>query len=180
MEKVAVIKRLQSQITELQIARGNERLPEHRQVKLEQFFIEKSGPDAALHKNRKIARIARGHLRMRDFFAQRFAAQNMEQNARRGPAVRGLLFDQRARRENRTVIYLLQRRPSYRFLSVCSMIGSGFTAAPSPSHACAISAVSASRSSGRLTPSSSTWSSAFGAAVALACRACARCSRYST
>src|SRR5260364_417345 len=73
MEKVAVIKRLQSQITELQIARGNERL--------------------------------------RDVVAQRFAAQNMEQNARRSPAVRGLLFDQRARRENRTVIYLLQRRP---------------------------------------------------------------------
>jgi len=109
VQKVAVIKGLQAEIAEFQIARGVQRLAQARQVEFGQPLVQQLGRDAALDELRKIPGVTLGHLRLRHFLAQDLDADGIEQQPRGDVAVGGIFFDQRTRRQDRRLADFLDR-----------------------------------------------------------------------
>ena len=109
VQEVAVIQGLQAEIAEFQIARGVQRLAQARQVELGQPLVQQFRGDAALDEFRKILGVALGHLRLRHFLAQDLDADGVQQQPRGDEAVGRILFDQRARRQDRRLADLLDR-----------------------------------------------------------------------
>ena len=100
MQEIAVVQRLQAEVVELQVAAGVERRAQARQVELHQLLVQQFGLHALLDELREIFGVALGHLRLRDFIAQDFVADRVQQQPRGGAGVGGLLFHQRARRQD--------------------------------------------------------------------------------
>ena len=109
MQEVAVVQRLQAQVVELEVARGVQRCAQAGQVELGQLVVEQFGVDAALDELREVVDVARAHFRLRDFFAEDFAADRVQQDARRDLAVRRVLFDQGTRGQDGRVVHLRHR-----------------------------------------------------------------------
>ena len=109
MQEVAVIQGLQAEITELQIALRIQFLGQTLQIKLPQARIQQFCRDTLLDELRKIGRITCRHIPRRDLFAQRLAANGIQQQARGDKIIGRLFFDQRTRGKNQTLAHFVQR-----------------------------------------------------------------------
>ena len=108
-QKIAVVERLQAEVAELQVALGFQRRAELLQVVVRERFVQEADLDAVLDQAREALRVARRHIRVGRFLAQRLEADRVEQEPRGDEAVGGILFDQRARGENEAFAHLVHR-----------------------------------------------------------------------
>jgi len=100
MQKIPVIKRLQTKVAELLIAFGLHRRAELGQVKAPQLFIEQAGLDPAFDELREVLGIALMHVRLADNLPKHFFANCVKQESCGHLTVGGILFNQRACRQN--------------------------------------------------------------------------------
>ena len=96
VQEVAVVQGLQAEVVELQVAAGVQRSTQAGQVELLQLLVQQLGLHTLLDELREVLGVARGHLALGDLAAQDFAADGVQQQARRGAGVAGILLDQRA------------------------------------------------------------------------------------
>src|SRR5581483_7144213 len=107
VQKVAIIERLQAEITELQIALGDERAPEPAEIELLQALVEQLRLDAVANEFREIFGVAGLHRVLGDVLAQHFSANRVQQQPRGDSGIGRILFDQRARGEDGAPLYFL-------------------------------------------------------------------------
>ena len=97
MQKIAIVKNLQSEIAELEVAFGVECGAEAFQVVVGDTLVEQLGCNAFPDQLRKHLGIACLHFGLRELLADRLQPQRVQQQARGDIAVRGVFLDQRAR-----------------------------------------------------------------------------------
>ena len=116
-QKIAVVKRLQAEIAESEIALGIDGRAEFFAV---EFFahigVQQFGVDARAQHLRQMARIQLRHLRRRNIGPQRFALEFGEQQARGDKRIIRLALDERARGENRRLAHVVFARAIEQFL----------------------------------------------------------------
>src|SRR5690606_14736885 len=100
MKKIAVVQRLQTQIVELLITFGLQGVAQLDQVELLQLAVQQAAFDANLDELREIIGVTRDHCGLRDFFTQHFFADCVQQKACGDLAVRRVVLDHGARRQN--------------------------------------------------------------------------------
>ena len=109
MQEIAVKQGLQAQVVKLHIALGLECRAQAGQVKLQQFFVQQLVIDTLLDELREILGVAGAHGFVGDFFAQNFAADGVQQQARRGVGVIGVFFNQCAGSQDGGLVDLVDR-----------------------------------------------------------------------
>ena len=109
MQEVAVIQGLQADVTELQIAVGNQRLGQLGQVVRRQHRIEQVVGDAVGDVLRKIVQIVGRRFCLRHFLAEHFLADRVQQDAGRHLRIRRVFFHQRARRQDGGLVQFFDR-----------------------------------------------------------------------
>ncbi|MNS68751.1 hypothetical protein D3C72_1020390 [compost metagenome] len=100
VQEVAVVQGLQAQVAELQVALGVQGLAQAGQVIVGQFGRQQAAFDTASDERGEVLGVARDHAVLRDFFAQHFLADRVQQQAGGDLAVGRVFFNQRARRQD--------------------------------------------------------------------------------
>ncbi|EKD98926.1 MAG: hypothetical protein ACD_23C00210G0001, partial [uncultured bacterium] len=109
VQEVAVIQGLQAQVIEFQVAVGLERRAQALQVVLQQAFIEQVVFNALFDELREIVHITLRHVGLGDIAAQDFPHDGVQQQARCGVGVVGILLDQCACCEDGCLVDLFHR-----------------------------------------------------------------------
>ena len=109
VQEVAVVQGLQAQVVELQVALGLERGAQLLQVVLQQLLVQQFVVHALLDEAGEVVGVALRHLGRRQVAAQHFLEDGVQQQARGGVGVVGVLFDQRARRQDGGLVDLVHR-----------------------------------------------------------------------
>ncbi|MNR44940.1 hypothetical protein D3C85_1637450 [compost metagenome] len=97
MQEVAVVQRLQAEVAKLQVALGVQRVAQLGQVIVGEFGRQQAAFDAAGDEGREVFGVACAHAVLRDFLAQDFLADRVQQQSCGDLAVGRVLFHQRAR-----------------------------------------------------------------------------------
>ena len=108
-QEVTIVKCLQPEIPELEVALGHQSGAELFQVVMRERLVQKADLDAVLDETRKVVGVARRHFGMRDFLADRLEAQRVEQEAGGHVGVGRILFDQRACGQHDAFAHFLHR-----------------------------------------------------------------------
>ncbi len=111
MQEVPVIERLQTEVTELEVARSVQSGAEPLQVEIGQALIEELGTDTSRDELWKILGVSSFHLRLQGLFAQNLPPDGMKKQPGGDVAVGRILFDQCARRKHRGLAHLVGRHP---------------------------------------------------------------------
>ena len=109
VQEIAVKQGLQAQVVKLHIALGLECRAQAGQVKLQQFFVQQLVIDTLLYELREVLGVAGAHGFVGHFFAQNFAADGVQQQARRGVGVIGVFFNQCAGSQDGGLVDLVDR-----------------------------------------------------------------------
>ena len=109
VQEVAVIQSLQTQVTELQITIGNQRLGKHFQIELRELGIEQISINAFLDEFREVVEVSCGRVALGYFLTKYFFTNGMHQQARRDLAIGRVFFHQHARCQNGRFVELFNR-----------------------------------------------------------------------
>ena len=96
VQEVAVVQSLQAEVAELQVAAGVQRLAQLGQVVLGQVGRQQAAFDPARDEGGEVVGVALAHVGLRDFLAQHFLADRVQQQAGSDLAVGRVFLDQRA------------------------------------------------------------------------------------
>ena len=109
VQEVAVVQGLQADVAELQVAVGDDRLGQLLQVELAQFLVQQLGGYALGDVLREVGHVFGGGAGLRDFLAEDFLTDGVQQDARGDLAVGRVLFHQRAGSQDRRLVQLFDR-----------------------------------------------------------------------
>ena len=115
VQEVAVVQRLQPEVPELQVALGPQRRGKLLQIEQRQLLVQQLRIDAVPNEAREVLGVPAVkpaialHLGLRDFLAQHFAAQRVQQKAGGDVGICGLLLDQGAGGQDRRLVDLIER-----------------------------------------------------------------------
>nr|GEU28099.1 hypothetical protein [Tanacetum cinerariifolium] len=109
VQEVAVVQGLQADVTELQVAVGDQRLGQAFQVELGQLGVQQFVLDAVGDVLREVRDVFGGSGALRDFLAEDFLADRVQQDAGRHLRVGRVFFHQRARRQDGGLVQLFDR-----------------------------------------------------------------------
>ncbi|MNS79252.1 hypothetical protein D3C72_1129010 [compost metagenome] len=109
VQEVAVVQGLQAQVVELVVALGLQGGAQAGQVVLQQLLVEQLVLDALLDELREVVGVGGGALDRHHFAADDFLEDRVQQQARGGEGVVGVLLDQRAGGQDGGLVDLVQR-----------------------------------------------------------------------
>ena len=109
MQEVAVVQRLQAEVTELQVAIRLKGLTQARQVEFGQARVEQFALDATLDELLEVGRVARTHGLVAHLLADHFLADRIQQQARGHVAIGRVFLKKRAGGEDCRLVHLFHR-----------------------------------------------------------------------